>query len=134
MPDSDSQFRSPSWKRKLSEHEVEVRVSPVRHPQSNPSERIMNELSKFCPIYCHQNHRSWADLLLQIGQWLNKTVSSSTGYAQVELILHAQKPDTFAKLLPELGDSPEKKNWQLKFWKLTLKWKRWLPKGIVDGK
>jgi transposase InsO family protein len=47
MSDSGNQFRSPSWKRKLPEHEVELRFSPERHPQSNPSERIMNELPNF---------------------------------------------------------------------------------------
>ena len=89
LSDNGSQFRSPSWKRKRSEHEVKVRFAPVRHPQSNPSERIMKELSKFCRIYCHQNHKSWADLLPQIEQWLNRTVASSTGYAPVELIFDA---------------------------------------------
>ena len=38
MSDNGSQFRSPSWRRKLSLNEVEVRFSPVHHPQSNPSE------------------------------------------------------------------------------------------------
>jgi transposase InsO family protein len=79
MSDNGSQFRSPSWKRKLSEHEAEERFSPVHHPQSTLSERVMKELSKFCRIYCHQNHKRWADLLSQIEQWLNKTVASSTG-------------------------------------------------------
>ena len=107
MSDNASQFRSPSWRRKLSENEVEVRFSPVHHPQSNPSERVMKDLSKFCRIYCHQNHKSWADLLPPIEQWLNKTVVSSTGYAPVELIFNAQRPNIFAKFLPGLGDSPE---------------------------
>ena len=89
LSDNGSQFRSPSWKGKLPGLEVEVRFAPVRHPQSNPSERIMNDLSKFCRIYCHQNHRRWADLLPQIEQWLNKTVDSSTGYAPVEIIFDA---------------------------------------------
>jgi len=34
------QFRSPIWRSKLSENEVEVRFTPVRHPQSNPSEGL----------------------------------------------------------------------------------------------
>jgi len=105
-----SQFRSPSWRRKSSENEVEVRFSPVRHPQSNPSEWVMKELSKFCLIYCHQTHKRWADLLPQIEQWLNKSVASSAAYAPVELIFNSQRPDIFAKFLPELGDSPEKED------------------------
>jgi len=107
MSYNGSQFQSPSWRRKLSENEVEVRFSPVRHPQSNPSERVMKELSKFCRIYCHQNHKRWADLLPQIEQWLNKTVASSMGYAPVELIFNAKRPDIFAKFLLKLGESPE---------------------------
>jgi len=107
ISDNGSQFRSSSWKKKLAEHEVEVRFAPVRHPQSNPNERIMKELSKFYRIYCHQNHKRWAELLPQIEQWLNKTVASSTGCAPVELIFNAPKPDIFAKFLPEIGDSPE---------------------------
>jgi len=107
MSDNGSQFRSLSWRRKLSENEVEVHFSPVRHPQSNPSERVMKELSKFCRIYCHQNHKRRAHLLPQTEQWLNKTVASSTGYAPVELIFNANRPDIFAKFMPELGDSPE---------------------------
>jgi hypothetical protein len=99
------------------------RFSPVHHPQSSPSERIMKELSKFCCIYCHQNHRSWADLLPHIEQWLNKTVASSRGYAPVELIFSAQKPDIFVKFLPELGDSPEKEEMAAKVLKPYTKMK-----------
>jgi len=32
------------------------------------------------------------------------------GYAPVELIFNAQRPDIFAKFLPELRDSPEKED------------------------
>jgi hypothetical protein len=124
MSDNGSQFRSPSWKKKLSEHEVEVRFSPVRHTQSNPSERIMKKLSKFCRIYCHQNHRSWAELLPRIMQWLNKTVASSTGYAPVELIFDVQRPDIFAKLLPQLEDSPENEELAAKVLKAYIKMKK----------
>jgi len=67
----------------------------------------MKELSKFCRIDCHQNHKRWADLLPQIEQWLNKTVASSRVYAPLELIFNAKRSDIFAKFLPRLGDSPE---------------------------
>ena len=51
MSDNGSQFWSPIWRRKLSENEVEVRFSPMCHTQSNPSERVMKELLKFCRIF-----------------------------------------------------------------------------------
>jgi len=49
----------------------------------------MKELSKFCLIYCHQTHRSWAGLMPQIEQCLNQTVDSSMGFGTVELIVNA---------------------------------------------
>jgi carboxylesterase type B len=61
--------------------------------------------------------------LPQIEQWLNKTVASSTGYAPVELIFNAQKPDIFAKFLPELGDPPEHEELATKVLKAYTKMK-----------
>jgi len=83
----------------------------------------MKELPNFCRIYCYQNHKIWAELLPQIEQWLNKTVASATGYASVELIFNAQKPDIFAKFLPELGDSPEDEELAAKVLKAYTKMK-----------
>jgi len=49
----------------------------------------MKELSKFCLMYCHQNHRRCANLLPQIEQCLNQSFDSSTRYGAVELIGNA---------------------------------------------
>jgi hypothetical protein len=38
--DNATQFRSQKWTKQL-QHGVEVRLSPIRHPESNPSERFM---------------------------------------------------------------------------------------------
>jgi len=57
LSDNATQFRSPSWSRQLRQHGVDVRFAPIRHPESNPSERCMRELSKFCRIYCNENHK-----------------------------------------------------------------------------
>jgi transposase InsO family protein len=52
LSDNGTQFHSPSWKRNLESLNVQVRYTAVRHPQSNPSERCMKEISKFFRIYC----------------------------------------------------------------------------------
>jgi hypothetical protein len=57
LPDNGSQFRSSSWRKQLQHYGVDVRCTPIRHPESNPSERCMRELSKFCRIYCNDNHK-----------------------------------------------------------------------------
>jgi hypothetical protein len=102
LSDNGSQFRSPVWLKKLKENDVTVRFSPIRHPESNPSERVMRELSKFFRIYCHDIHKNWAELLPHIEGWLNKTVASPTGYSPSELIFGWRRPSIFHKMLPEL--------------------------------
>jgi hypothetical protein len=101
LSENGSQFRSPVWLKKLKEHEVTTRFSPIRHPESNPSERVMRELSKFFRIYCYDNYKKWAELLPHIEGWLNKTVASSTGYSPSELMSGGRKTSIF-DILPEV--------------------------------
>jgi hypothetical protein len=102
LSDNASQFRSPSWRKQLRQQDVDVRFTPIRHPESNPSERCMRELSKFCRIYCHDNHKKWAELLPHIERWINNTVASGTGYAPAELMYGVKRPNVFDKVLPEV--------------------------------
>ena len=71
LSDNATQFRSPTWRKQLLKQGVEPRFTPIRHPESNPSERYMRELSKFCRIYCTENHKKWAELLPYIENWIN---------------------------------------------------------------
>jgi hypothetical protein len=64
----------------------------------------MRKISKFCKIYCHQNHKKWAELVPYIENWLNTTISGSTGYRPVPLIFDEDKPDLFERLIKK---SPE---------------------------
>jgi len=102
LSDNGSQFRSLVWLRKLKEHDVTTRLSPFRYPESNPSERVMREPSKFFRIYCYNNHKKWAELLPRTQGWLNKTVASSTGYSPSELMFGDRKPSIFDKMFSEL--------------------------------
>jgi len=74
LSDNATQFRSPEWRKQLQKHGVEIRFTPIRHPESNPSVRYMRELSKFCRIYCNENHKKWAELLPYIESWINNSV------------------------------------------------------------
>jgi hypothetical protein len=102
LSDNGTQFQKPLWKGTMQKHDVEVRYSAIRHPQSNPSERCMREISKFCRIYCHSDHRKWAELIPHIGNWLNNTVESATLYTPVELLFGAERNNLFQKCLPNL--------------------------------
>ena len=74
LSDNATQFRSPSWSRQLQQHGGDIRFAPIGHPESNPSERCMRALSKFCRIYCSENHRKWAESLPHIENWMNNSV------------------------------------------------------------
>jgi len=97
----------------------------LRHPQANTSERCMGEISKFCKLFCSQNHRKWAEVLPKIEEWLNTTVADSTGYTPVELLFQAKKRDLFEKIFTK---SPEnllnQKLWVIKLWRHTQGWGR----------
>jgi len=101
LSDNATQFRLPSRSRQLQQHGVDIRFAPIRHPESNPSERCMRELSKFCRIYCNENHRKWAELLPHIENWMNNCVCSSTGYTASELMYGTERPNVFRKMVPK---------------------------------
>jgi transposase InsO family protein len=44
LSDNATQFRSPTWRKQLQKQGVEPRFTPIRHPESNPSEMYMREL------------------------------------------------------------------------------------------
>ena len=58
----------------------------------------MRELSKFCRIYCQDNHKGWAELLPYIQNWINNTV---TGCTPSELMYGSKRTNTFRKLMPK---------------------------------
>jgi hypothetical protein len=87
------------WKKKLFELDVTVRYSPIRHPESNPVERVMRETGKYCKIDCHMTQKKCPELIFKIEFWLNTTVSGSTGFTPVELMFNDSRPDIFSKIL-----------------------------------
>jgi hypothetical protein len=102
LSDNATQFRSPAWRKQLQKNGVETRFTPIRHPVSNPSERYMWELSKFCRNYCNENHMKWAELLPYTDSWINNTVASATGYMPSEIMYGSERCNVLSKLIPSL--------------------------------
>jgi hypothetical protein len=62
----------------------------------------MWELSKFCRIYCNENHKKWAEQLPYIESWINNTVASATGYTPSELMYGSERCNVLSKLMSSL--------------------------------
>lgn len=90
LSDNGSQFSSMVWREGLEEQGIRVVYSPVRHPQSNPAERVMRELGRLFRTLCSNQHTKWANFISEIEQILNITTHFSTGYAPKEL--HFNQP------------------------------------------
>jgi hypothetical protein len=100
LSDHGTPFTSENWQRSLEELNMRVKYSPIRHPESNPSERFMREISQFFRIYCHTTQKSWPQLLRNIEYWLNNTISEATNFTSAELMFGSPKPNPFIELLP----------------------------------
>lgn len=85
LSDNGTQFTSKKWKQILEKENVRVIFSSIRHPQSNPVERIMRELGRFFRTFCAEQHTNWASYVKQIENILNITTHSSTGYTPYEV-------------------------------------------------
>jgi hypothetical protein len=99
ISDHGSQIASPAWQKALAELGIQCKYSPIRHPESNPTERVMRELGKYFKIYCNQTHKKWPELVLYIEKWLNNSVNQSTCYSPVELLFGEAQPNMFSRIL-----------------------------------
>lgn len=86
LSDHGTQFTSKHWQSKLKELNIRVTMSSIRHPQSNPTERVMRELGRLLRTYCTNNHTTWPNFIPKIENLLNHIPHSSTRYAPVEVL------------------------------------------------
>uniref|UniRef100_A0A6V7LHY6 RNA-directed DNA polymerase n=1 Tax=Bracon brevicornis TaxID=1563983 RepID=A0A6V7LHY6_9HYME len=99
LSDNGTQFTSVNWRTTLEKEKVKVIYSSIRHPQSNPTERIMRELGKFFRIYCSEQHTRWGKHVKHIQELLNVTTHSSTGYTPYELHFGREPDEKIRELI-----------------------------------
>jgi putative transposase len=124
LSDHGSQFTSSLWKETLQNLGIIVKYSPIRHPASNPAERIMKELGKYFRIYCHTTHKKWPELIPHIQKWLNQFINQVTVYCPVELLGGEVKIELFTELVKKLPDRPIKEDLPNKMLKAYAKMKQ----------
>ena len=99
LSDHGTQFTSHVWSRKLRELGIRVIFSSVRHPQSNPAERVMRELGRLFRTLCSDSHTRWAKHLADIEFFFNITSHHSTGFCQFELHFGKKPKDQIMDLI-----------------------------------
>ena len=102
LSDHGTQFTSNVWQEGIKRRGIQPILSSIRHPQSNPSERIMRELSRLFRAYCNDNHTGWIDLLPKINIWLNIIPHESTKVTPYYAHFHREYENIFKDLkVPE---------------------------------
>ena len=119
--DNGTQFRSPKWKNTLEREGIKVIYSSIRHPQSNPTERVMREIGRLFRTYCNNRHTTWANHLKTIENILNITTHYSTECTPFEI--HYGKPivDEILKLVRFPESNPLNHEYLIEIAKKSIK-------------
>ncbi|XP_038116905.1 putative uncharacterized protein DDB_G0282133 [Culex quinquefasciatus] len=105
--DQGTQFTAKFWRKTLKDNDIKLIVTSVRHPQPNPVERSMRELSRLCRAYCQLNHRSWAQQLNRFADWINCAYHESTERTPHELQFGERPRDALQELFERRGAEVE---------------------------
>lgn len=91
LSDHGTQFQSKFWQETMRRYNIRPTFSSIRHPESNPTERVMKELSRLFRTYCSRSHCGWVSQLKNIEELFNSAPHLSTGYSPNE-VLHGTNP------------------------------------------
>lgn len=87
--DNATYFQSERFRKFCNNKGIQLNFTSIRHPESNPAERYVQETLKFLRILTQNNHRDWDLNLEQIEYFLNSTPNTVT--EECPLFLMKQK-------------------------------------------
>lgn len=76
--DNATYFQSEKFKNFCEQNYIKINFTSIRHPESNPAERYVQETLKFLRILARDNHKNWDSKLQQIEYFLNTTPNTIT--------------------------------------------------------
>jgi len=91
VSDHGRQFISKHWQTSLQKYNINVSLTSIYHPQSNPAERVMRELGRMFRTYCHKQHSAWPQYVPYIEWTLNNVRHESTHQTPSALFLKNSK-------------------------------------------
>ena len=100
ISDNASLFSSPIWRKALEESNIKCFHPSVYHPQSNPAERSLRNITIYLRAYCHRNHKNWYSYCPIIEAILNRTPNPSTQVSPGKLMT-GNEPESMFTGVPE---------------------------------
>lgn len=94
ITDQGKQFQNKLWASTLRKEGIKPILTSIRHPQANLAERINKELGKYFRIYCHDNHRRWAEYIPFFQNAINNNYNETTGFPPI-MLGRGMKPTRF---------------------------------------
>lgn len=128
LADNGTQFTSRRWRNDLEAAGIRVKFCSIRHPQSNPTERVMRELGRMFRVLCSTQHNTWSKHLKTIEACLNCATHHGTGCIPHELQFGTEVPDPMRDLIPYPIQLP------LDFNKIVVQAVKKLSKGFDNRK
>lgn len=83
----------------MREAGIQVVYFSIRHPKSNPVERMMRELGRMFRTLCSDKHTKWAKYVNDIEFFLNATTNCGTGFSPHELHFGEQPADQIKEII-----------------------------------
>ncbi|KAK7604681.1 hypothetical protein V9T40_005867 [Parthenolecanium corni] len=87
LSDNAMTFTSPKWREYWENQNIQIRLTSVYTPSSNPVETRMRVIGDCLRIYCPTQHHRWDNFLDLIEKRLNETEHETTGFEPITLFL-----------------------------------------------
>lgn len=101
--DNGVQFKSREFVNLMKTYKVQIKYTPLYHPQANPCERINRVLKSMLRSFVSDDHRLWDQNLSKIGSVIRSTKHEVTGFTP-NFIVFGREVASNGSLLT--GDNP----------------------------
>lgn len=88
--DNATYFNNNRFKSYCNQNDIKLNFTSIRHPQSNPVERYIQEVNKFLRILVQNNHREWDVKIQEIEQYFNNVPNTVTEETPIYIMFRKQ--------------------------------------------
>lgn len=86
LADNATYFDNDKFKKFLTDRQVRLSFTTIRHPQANPAERYIQEVIKVLRLYVQRDHTDWVQWLRNVEYVMNGVPSTITQMAPITIM------------------------------------------------